>query len=142
MAIYPPGPLKFVWQYLSSTLTNFKIKLLGYRTYKALLTQNGIGIDPTAIVLENTIDPLLNWTASGGGEYFVNTQNPSFNNTSKIAISIGPTAVLGGIVNAAGFICNYEIITANQLAIYITDLTLFPSDNVLINTEFNIKVYL
>lgn len=142
MAIYPSGPLKFVWQYLSSTLTNFKVKLLGYRTYRALLTQTIISTAPTAIVLENTIDPTLTWTVGGSGDYSINCQSPAFNNSSKVTVIIGLSAVSGGIGSASGFFSNYEILSSTNLGLYTFDSTLFPIDGVLNNTEFTIKVYL
>jgi hypothetical protein len=142
MAIYPPGPLKFVWQYLSSTLSNFKVKLLGYRTYRALLTQSGLSVAPTAIVLENTIDPTLTWTVGGSGEYYINCQSPAFKDPSKVAVSIGLSAASGGIGSAYGFFANYEISSPTDLGLYTTDPTIFPIDSVLANTEFTIKIYL
>ena len=43
-----------VWNYLSSTLVNFKPVLLGYRTYRALLVQTDQN-PPVATVVENTL---------------------------------------------------------------------------------------
>jgi hypothetical protein len=142
MAIYPPGPLKFVWQYLSSTLSNFKVKLLGYREYTVLLTQTGLSIDPTAVVLENTLDSTFTWTYTGGGDYTITGQNSPFKDVNKVAISMGPSATSGGISNIYGYMCNYEILSPNTLSIYVADYTLFPLDGALSNVEFSIKVYL
>lgn len=61
--------LNYVWQYLSRPLTEFKVALLGYRTYTALLTQ--IGTDPpTFEILENTLGFNIQWTMVQPGEYY------------------------------------------------------------------------
>ena len=66
--IYKPGKLNYVWNYLSSTLTNFKVKLLGYRSYVALLNQTGSS-DPTVSILENTLGADIVWTRGNFGYY-------------------------------------------------------------------------
>jgi len=58
----------YVWNYLSSTLANFKQAVLGYRTYRALLVQ----IDenpPVATVVENTLGITIEYTYTSDGLY-------------------------------------------------------------------------
>lgn len=42
------------WSYIGKSLANFKAALLGYRTYKAFLTQTGTSA-PEAFVIENSL---------------------------------------------------------------------------------------
>ena len=77
--IYKPGKLNYVWNYLSSTLDNFKAKLLGYRTYKALLTQTGTDA-PVAVVLENSLKLNLTYEYDSIGVYYAYTDIDLFAN--------------------------------------------------------------
>jgi len=76
--IYKSSKLNYVWNYLSLTLDNFKAKLLGYRSYTALLIQTGIDA-PVAIVLENTLGATITWTYNGVGEYYGELSSGTFN---------------------------------------------------------------
>ena len=82
--IYKPGKLNYVWNYLSSTLDNFKAKLLGYRNYTALLTQTGTST-PVATVLQNNLGQDIVWTYKGVGAY-VGTAVGAFVTQSKVAV--------------------------------------------------------
>lgn len=144
--IYKPGKLSYLWNYLSSTLDNFKAKLLGYRTYKAFLTQTGTDA-PVATIVENTLGLNLTFEYDSIGVYYAFTDAPLFNNSTstadgrKIEVTITP---------------NYTISPGNtdtQLAAYpvffnvvgITTLqTLSNSDEILgafCSTVLEIKVY-
>ena len=56
-----------VWENISLTMREFKVLLLGYRSYTALLTQSGTDA-PVATVLENTIGDIV-WSRDGLGFY-------------------------------------------------------------------------
>jgi hypothetical protein len=58
-----------VWENINRTMQEFKVLLLGYRSYTALLTQTGTDT-PVATVLENTSN-LGDWTREGGGTYLI-----------------------------------------------------------------------
>jgi len=75
--IYKPGKLNYVWNYLSSTLDAFKAKLLGYKTYKAFLTQTGTDA-PVAAVVENTLGLSVSYEYDDLGTYFLYTNNLIF----------------------------------------------------------------
>lgn len=87
--IYKPGKLNYVWNYLSSTLDNFKAKLLGYRNYTALLTQTGTSA-PVATVLQNNLGQDIVWTYTGVGTY-TGTAVGAFVAQSKVAVITSQT---------------------------------------------------
>lgn len=60
--------LNSVWNYLGYTLNNFKVKLLGYRTYKALISQTDTE-PPVLTVLENTLGIQIEFMYSETGRY-------------------------------------------------------------------------
>jgi len=62
--------LKFVWQYLNSSLVKLKVAIQGYRSYKVALTQTGTDA-PVATVLENTLGVEAEYGYDGAGDYFV-----------------------------------------------------------------------
>jgi hypothetical protein len=57
-----------VWENINRTMQEFKVLLLGYRSYTALLTQSGTDV-PVATVLENTIGDIIITRDFGPGEY-------------------------------------------------------------------------
>ena len=57
-----------VWNYLSSTLVNFKQVLLGYRTYRAFLVQTDEN-PPVATVVENTLGLAITYLYIDDGTY-------------------------------------------------------------------------
>ena len=97
--IYKPGKLNYVWNYLSSTLDNFKAKLLGYRTYKAMLTQTGSDA-PVAAVLENSLKLDITYEYDSPGIYYAYTGNLLFGSPfqtidgRKVEVFITPQAVV------------------------------------------------
>ena len=66
--IYKSGPFKYVWNYLSWKLDDFKAYLLGYRCYRASLFQAGTN-PPEAVVLENTLGITVTYDYIAPGEY-------------------------------------------------------------------------
>jgi len=130
--------LNYVWNYLSSTLANFKPVVLGYRTYRALLVQ----IDenpPVATVVENTLGVTIEYTYTSDGLYVGTLNRNLFSdlNTTitgeKVEVFITPSssalndtvALLNAYVNSPNTI---EIITRqdgdnpvnNQMGIVLT----------------------
>ena len=66
--------LNYVWNYLSSTLSNFRVKLLGYKSYAAQIGQ--VGTDPiTAIELANDFGNIT-YTRQGPGLYTIDFPTP------------------------------------------------------------------
>lgn len=77
MKLYASSKLR-VWENLSLTLREFKVKLLGYRSYVASIRQTGT--DPIEIlnVFENTLDlKITDSIYDGAGEYAI-TFNKTF----------------------------------------------------------------
>lgn len=71
MKFYQSSKLR-VWENLSLTLREFKVKLLGYRSYVASIRQTGT--DPIEIlnVFENTLDlKITDSLYEGDGEYII-----------------------------------------------------------------------
>ena len=68
-----------VWENISLTMREFKVLLLGYRSYTALLTQSYENA-PTAVVLENTIGETT-FTYDGVGSAIINNINFNYTNT-------------------------------------------------------------
>lgn len=66
--IYKSGPFKYVWNYLSWKLDDFKAYLLGYRCYRASLFQAGTN-PPEAVVLENTLGITVTYDYIAPGQY-------------------------------------------------------------------------
>ena len=66
-----------VWENINRTMQEFKVLLLGYRNYTALLTQTGTDA-PVATVLENTLGNIT-WEYDGVGNYLA-TSDKLFNN--------------------------------------------------------------
>lgn len=56
-----------VWENINRTMQEFKVLLLGYRSYTALLTQSGTDA-PIATVLENTLGDIV-WSRNSPGAY-------------------------------------------------------------------------
>lgn len=146
--IYRPGNLNYVWNYLSSTLDNFKAKLLGYRTYKAMLTQTG-GDAPVAVVLENTLKLNVTYEYDSFGVYYALLNTPLFDSPTetidgrKIEVFMTPQSVLTPLTVV-------NTITAYPIFTYVIGITTW--DNALsgfvpdvlsgnYSTVLEIKVY-
>lgn len=132
--IYKPGKLNYVWNYLSSTLTNFKVKLLGYRSYTALLTQTGTH-PPEVTVLENTLGKDIVWTYSSVGAY-AGTLAGAFVEQSKVAIITSQTAN-----SALGFTAAYRY-DNNVVYVETYDTSFATTNGILSNSMVEIRIYL
>ena len=84
--IYKPGKLNYLWNYLSYNMNELKVRLQGYRSYKAMLFQDST-TPPVAVVLENTLGIQLEYIYGDPGEYIgiINTN-----------LFISPTETLNG----------------------------------------------
>jgi hypothetical protein len=138
--IYKPGPLKYVWNYLGKSLKDFAAALSpyltggsSYKVYSALLTQIG-GDDPTAMVLENTLDAEVIWYRQAQGIYYAE----SFGTwkTDKTAMIVGPLPDL-----ADGVLVSTKIESEDQAYIVIQDVKRGPADDSLFLTFIEIRVY-
>lgn len=124
--------LNYVWNYLSTTLDNFKVKLLGYRSYVAVITQANTDV-PTAVVLQNNIGPAT-LAYNSTGIYFLNFIPDIFTPNNTIAIA----SCINDANDAARFVwANYS--ASNQIAITVSDSTFTRVNDNVINLE--IRVY-
>ena len=80
-----------VWENISRTMQEFKLLLLGYRSYTALLTQTGTDA-PVATVLENTLGEVPTWVYFSAGYFYVQSplfeQNKTFLSIQKDFLSL------------------------------------------------------
>jgi len=144
--IYKPGKLNYVWNYLSSTLDAFKAKLLGYKSYKAFLTQTGTDA-PVASVVENTLGLSLTYEYDSVGTYFIYSNNLIFNSPTetedgrKVEIIMTPTYTIDGSGFDTQFFAYpvfFNVITLNSWT------ALANADNLLgffCSTTLEIRVY-
>jgi hypothetical protein len=131
--IYKPGKLNYVWNYLSSTLANFKAKLLGYRSYTALLTQTGTN-PPVVTVLENNLGKDIVWTYSSVGTY-TGTLVGAFVEQSKVAVITSQTDLTDTGVTTAFRASDDTIIVATF------NYTGAPLDGLLSDSLVEVRVY-
>lgn len=79
-----------VWNYLSSTLQEFKVMLLGYRSYTALLSQTGTDAPVEITVLENTLISNILFEYENVGTYLISGIGyPSIFKYNKTFVIIG-----------------------------------------------------
>ena len=146
--IYKPGKLNYVWNYLSSTLDNFKAKLLGYRTYKALLTQTATDA-PVAAVLENTLWINVTYKYDSNGIYYAYLDKQLFDGPAvttdgrKVEVFITPQSIVNSFANS--YVISAYPVFFNVISITTYD-NLFTSylDNILgtfCSTTLEIRVY-
>jgi hypothetical protein len=89
--------LNNVWNYLGSTLDNFKAVLLGYRTYKAFISQVDAN-PPTITVVENTLGINISFEYGGEGSYYGVLDKALFNDITttvsgqKVQVVITPSS--------------------------------------------------
>jgi len=146
--IYKPGKLNYVWNYLSSTLDNFKAKLLGYRTYKTLITQTGLNA-PVGVVLENNLGINLTYEYDANGIYYAYLDKPLFDSISetiggkKVEVFITPSSFT--TISANPF-----IFSAYPVFFDVIEITTFDINNIAFNdnalgqfcsTVLEIRVY-
>ena len=133
--IYKPGKLNYVWNYIGTTLKEFKAKLLGYRTYTAIISQSGTS-DPVAIVLENNLGQDIVWTYDAVGVY-IGTATGLFVNANKITVICSETN--------AGDILGYAVVyrqSDNRIIIQTFDTAFSAADGVLGSTMLEVRIYL
>lgn len=101
--------LNFVYKYLNSTISEFKVALLGYRTYKVALTQTGTN-PPVASIIENTLGVEVQYQHDerDGSYYALFNQNLFTNSTTtsdgrKVEVTITPNST----VDPEGVIIQY-----------------------------------
>lgn len=82
--IYKPGKLNYIWNYLSYTINEFKVKIQGYRSYKAALVQTGTN-PPVATVLENTLGYEVEYEYSSQGQYTALLNGALFDSPTQTA---------------------------------------------------------
>lgn len=100
----------YVWNYLSSTLSNFKYKLLGYKTYKAFLTQTGTDA-PVATVIENGLGIKVEYFYDAVGTYYAEVDQSLFYTPTetetgkKIEVIITPSSSItsGDIISMSAY---------------------------------------
>jgi hypothetical protein len=138
--------LNYVWNYLSSTLANFKSAVLGYRTYRALLVQ----IDenpPVATVVENTLGIDITYTYASDGLYVGTLNRNLFSNLTttingeKVEVFITPSA---STVNDTVVLLNSYSSDTNTIVIITRQDGESPANNQLgiaLTTSLEIRVY-
>ena len=96
------GKFNYVWNYLSSTIDDFKAIILGYRTYKAFLTQMGEDT-PVATVVDNTLGINITYEYDGSGYYYALLNRDLFDGPDitisgqKVEVTITPSSsIVGG----------------------------------------------
>jgi hypothetical protein len=136
----------YVWNYLSSTLVNFKQAVLGYRTYRALLVQ----IDenpPVATVVENTLGIDITYTYTSDGLYVGTLNRNLFSNQTttitgeKVEVFITPSA---STVNDTVVLLNSYSTGTNTIGIITRQDGESPANNQLgiaLTTSLEIRVY-
>lgn len=136
----------YVWNYLSSTLANFKQAVLGYRTYRALLVQ----IDenpPVATVVENTLGIDITYTYTSDGLYVGTLNRNLFSdqtttiNGEKVEVFITPSA---STVNDTVVLLNSYSTGTNTIGIITRQGGDTPVNNQLgiaLGTSLEIRVY-
>ncbi len=137
MGIYSKPKKNNVWNFLNSTLAEFKAKLLGYREYSAVLTQTGV-LAPVATVVENNLADELTWTYVGVGEYLVTSSSNVFSTTT------GKTVVTLSIPETAGSTYVYAAAYVVEDTTSITLLTgvgAVATNALLTGNLITIKVY-
>lgn len=130
--IYKPGRLNYVWNYLGTTLKEFKAKLLGYRVYTAIISQSGTS-DPIATVLENTLGQDIAWDRTSIGQY--QASSTGLFTYSKTTINSSQTD------NANQGITATYYNTSNTLVVATFDYAGSPQDGVLSESLIEIRIY-
>ena len=130
--IYKPGKLNYVWNYIGTTLKEFKAKLLGYRSYVAVVSQV-TGNAPTAVVLENSIGDIY-FTYSGTGAYYINSDDNLF--TENKTVSLCTTSLSPGNI----YFLTIRWDSTNKIALDQFDVSGSGADD-FINATIEIRVY-
>ena len=102
---------------------------LGYKVYTALLNQSGTSA-PTATVVDNTIGSIV-WTRTGVGTYEGTLANAFTTNKTIYFISAGAEQAYYTI----------QLTSVNKITLLTYDVPSSISDNDLVNTSIEIRVY-
>lgn len=122
-----------VWENISLTMRQFKVLLLGYRSYTALLTQTGTN-PPVATVLENTLglNPVFDY--DGVGAYTIVDSSELFTNNKTYVLATG--------TGAAGISININDTTTIEIGCFNMAQPGGGNQNdMLLNAAFEIRVY-
>ena len=117
-----------------ASIQNISDYVKPYKVYSALLTQSGTDA-PTAIVLENTLGGEIVWSRDSIGEYY-----GTLNGVFKI------NKVWGFVSNSspsAQYYSQLQIVNGdiNSINVQCFNNTTSSSDNVLLSTPIEIRVY-
>jgi hypothetical protein len=103
--------------------------VVGYKKYIATISQTGI-LDPTVIVLENTIGDIV-WTRFAVGNY-LGTLTGAFPDADKTYLIVGQNN---------GNFYNLGWTTVDDLVLTSSDPANISNDGLLLNTTIEIRVY-
>lgn len=103
-----------------------------YKIYSALLTQSGTAA-PVVTVLENTIGTIV-WTRSSGGIYVATLTSAFTDSKTQLFYGTGIGFTLCQFFRTSGD-------ETNSLTLISFDDSITPTDNSLLNTSIQIKVY-
>ena len=101
-----------VWENINRTMQEFKVLLLGYRSYTALLTQTGTDA-PVATVLENTLGVGAYWTRNFAGQYDLNFTNNIF--ASYNTTGVYKAIVIQGAGNNGNYVTIYGYVNGDNV---------------------------
>lgn len=104
-----------------------------YKVYSALLTQTGTN-DPTAIVLEDTLNAELNWYRISSGVYYAESYGTW--KLNKTAMTVGPLADASN-----GAYVQTKIDSEDQAYVVVKNIAGAGVDNSLSLTFVEIRVY-
>jgi hypothetical protein len=121
-----------VWENINRTMQEFKVLLLGYRSYTALLSQTGTDA-PVATVLENTLGGAVVWSYDGVGDYY-GTLTGAFPDSNKLFIIYGSPSSQGTFIQSG-----YNNVNSVFLATFNNSVT--DTDGLLDHTPIEIRVY-
>lgn len=97
--IYIPGPLRYMWNYLSWRVDDFKAYFLGYKCYRASISQTGTDA-PVVTVLENSLGISVEYIYGAPGIYLGLSSEDLFAMPTesiagkKVDVFITPSAVV------------------------------------------------
>jgi hypothetical protein len=124
------------WQIISRTIKEFKVLVNGYRTYAALLSQEGTD-DPVAIELENSVGKIV-WKRNGPGDYRAELID-GFPNNATTAITSDSAWSQAGYT----YITTATSVNPSDFIVVETfdGSTHLPADDILGYTYVEIKIY-
>jgi hypothetical protein len=108
---------------------------LGYTSYNALLTQNGV-LAPVIADLKNDTGATMVWTRVNPGEYLCTASSPIFTATNKIQVFINP-----GKPGTVGTFIQWERPNTTTISIDTYDIAGIAADAKLDNAPIEIRIY-